>query len=90
MGSITVPIPPCGTEACADLLAGMTTAAEHRDVIGMAKGILMAGTTQTQEGAFQMLRAASQRENVKLWKVAERIVAAASTSPDVAESQLVS
>ena len=85
MGSITVPSPPCGTDACAELLAGMVTAAEHRDVIGMAKGILMAGTTQTQEEAFQMLRSASQRENVKLWKLAERIVSAASSSPDVAD-----
>ncbi len=50
-------------------------ALESRDVIGRAKGILMARSGVSDDEAFDMLRRASQRENVKLRDVAQRIVA---------------
>ena len=45
-------------------------ALSSRDVIGQAKGILMARLQVTPEDAFEALRRASQRLNVKLRKVA--------------------
>ncbi len=50
-------------------------AVQTRDVIGQAKGILMARQGVTAEQAFDMLRRASQRLNVKLKEVAERVAA---------------
>lgn len=47
--------------------------AETREVIGRAKGILMARSKVTDEEAFAMLRAASQRMNVKLRDVAQQV-----------------
>ena len=47
--------------------------AESRDLIGRAKGILMARSNLDDEQAFQ-LRRASQRLNVKLIKVAGQVV----------------
>ena len=47
--------------------------AETRDVIGRAKGILMAQSGVSDEEAFAMLRSASQRMNVKLRDVAKQI-----------------
>ncbi|MGH9263455.1 MAG: GAF and ANTAR domain-containing protein [Acidimicrobiales bacterium] len=47
--------------------------ADTRDVIGRAKGILMARSGATDEEAFEMLKRASQRMNVKLRDVAKRI-----------------
>lgn len=47
--------------------------AASRDVIGRAKGILMARSGVTDDEAFAMLKAASQRTNVKLRDVAQRI-----------------
>jgi GAF domain-containing protein len=47
--------------------------AASRDAIGRAKGILMAHSGITDEEAFDMLRRASQRENVKLVEIANRI-----------------
>ncbi|MDQ3384687.1 MAG: GAF and ANTAR domain-containing protein [Actinomycetota bacterium] len=44
-----------------------------RDVIGQAKGILMARSGVDEDRAFEMLKAASQRMNVKLRDVAEHI-----------------
>lgn len=53
----------------------LTQAMRSRAVIEQAKGILMAGSAQlSAEDAFDLLRKASQRENVKLRDVAERIV----------------
>jgi GAF domain-containing protein len=49
-------------------------AMQSRAVIEQAKGILMAAGSTTAEDAFQMLVAASQRENVKLRDIARRIV----------------
>ncbi|HSP03039.1 MAG TPA: GAF and ANTAR domain-containing protein [Acidimicrobiales bacterium] len=51
----------------------MATALENRDVIGQAKGLLMAQRNVDADGAFALLRAASQRLNIKLIQVAERL-----------------
>jgi hypothetical protein len=50
-------------------------------VIEQAKGIIMAQCGWTEDQAFDALRRASQRENVKLREVAARVVAAAVSSP---------
>jgi GAF domain-containing protein len=47
--------------------------ADTRDVIGRAKGMLMARSHLTEEQAFDVLRRASQRLNVKLRDVAEQL-----------------
>jgi AmiR/NasT family two-component response regulator len=50
-------------------------AMQSRAIIEQAKGILMARSPDLDaDGAFDLLRKASQRENVKLREVAERIV----------------
>ena len=59
----------------------MKTAIENRDVIGQAKGLLMARRNVTGDAAFELLRDASQRLNVKLSQVAEHMVDP--TSPDI-------
>jgi transcriptional regulator with GAF, ATPase, and Fis domain len=51
----------------------MDEALRSRDVIGQAKGILMAREGLTADQAFEMLRQASQRLNVKLRQLAEEI-----------------
>ncbi|CAN5530142.1 hypothetical protein BH10ACT1_BH10ACT1_33390 [soil metagenome] len=71
---MVVPDPACGTDACRGLLQELALAADHRDAIGMAKGILMAGSRCSPDEAFALLRRASQRENVKLWEIAEKVV----------------
>jgi GAF domain-containing protein len=53
----------------------MTEAVSNRAVIEQAKGMLMARSPGLDaDGAFEMLRRASQRENVKLREIARRIV----------------
>lgn len=52
----------------------LTRALETRGVIERAKGLLMAREGCTDAEAFDLLRRASQRENVKLHQVAARIV----------------
>ncbi|HWI02513.1 MAG TPA: GAF and ANTAR domain-containing protein [Acidimicrobiales bacterium] len=47
--------------------------AESRDVIGRAKGILSARSGVSDDEAFAMLKAASQRMNVKLRDIAQTI-----------------
>ena len=74
MGSVDVPDPPCGTEPCREALKSLGTAAERRDLIGMAKGLLMARTVCDDDTAFEILRNASMRENVKVLEIAERLV----------------
>jgi GAF domain-containing protein len=56
-----------------------------RDVIGQAKGILMAQGGVTADDAFSQLRLASQRLNVKLRDLASDVVAR--RSRDAAEAQ---
>lgn len=53
----------------------LSQAMRSRAVIEQAKGILMARSPQlSAEDAFDLLRKASQRENVKLREIAQRIV----------------
>jgi len=52
----------------------MDEALQSRDLIGQAKGILMAREGVTADQAFDMLRRASQRLNVKLRDVAGEMV----------------
>jgi hypothetical protein len=64
---------------CAAVLAsaiaqeGASAALRSRDVIGQAKGILMARHEVDADEAFAMLRRASQREHTKLRVIAERV-----------------
>ena len=51
----------------------MHKALQGRDVIGQAKGILMAQQNVTADEAFDILRRASQRMNIKLRELAERV-----------------
>lgn len=58
-----------------ELSEGLTEAMRSRAVIEQAKGIVMAGSPELDaDGAFDLLRRASQRENVKLRDIAQRIV----------------
>jgi GAF domain-containing protein len=56
------------------LTENLREALESRDVIGQAKGILMARRNCTSDAAFEALRQASQRRNVKLRDIAEQVV----------------
>jgi GAF domain-containing protein len=68
-----------GAEHEANLRRGM----DHRDVIGQAKGILMARQGLTEELAFDLLRRASQRLNMKLRDVAQAISEGKPPAPDL-------
>ena len=57
------------------LSAQLKEALTSRDVIGQAKGILIARGAAGEEAAFGMLVSASQRSNVKLHEVARQLVA---------------
>ncbi len=48
--------------------------AQSRDVIGMAKGMIMARQNVSEDEAFDILRRASQRMNVKLKELAAQVV----------------
>ncbi|MCA1692319.1 MAG: GAF and ANTAR domain-containing protein [Acidimicrobiales bacterium] len=54
--------------------AHLETKAVSRDLIGMAKGIIIAQQKVSDDEAFDILRRASQRMNIKLRELAERIV----------------
>ena len=58
-----------------ELAHQLAVALENRDVIGQAKGIIMAAQDLTSDQAFDVLRRASQRANRKLHEVAREIVA---------------
>jgi GAF domain-containing protein len=60
----------------------LSEAMEHRSVIEQAKGILMAAQRCPADHAFELLVAASQRENVKVRDLAQRIVDRAALPPD--------
>ena len=51
----------------------MDEALQSRDLIGQAKGILMARQGVTADQAFDMLRRGSQRLNIKLRELAQRV-----------------
>jgi GAF domain-containing protein len=55
--------------------------ADSRDLIGRAKGILMARQHITDEEAFDVLRRASQRLNIKLTEIANRVSATTEPPP---------
>lgn len=52
----------------------LNEAIENRDVIGQAKGLLMARGDISDDEAFSILRSASQRMNVKLRDVARQVI----------------
>jgi GAF domain-containing protein len=56
-------------------------AVASRDVIGQAKGILMARQSCTADEAFDILRRGSQRENRKLRELAEDLAASVGKEP---------
>jgi GAF domain-containing protein len=56
-----------------DLTQNLQAALENRDVIGQAKGILMARNGVTADAAFDQLRRASQQHNLKLRDVADQV-----------------
>lgn len=68
--------------AAQEEIAHLRVALMTRGVIDQAKGILMAQTGCTADDAFDMLRAASMRDNHKLHDVAARIVASVVTRGD--------
>lgn len=53
---------------------GLEEKARSRDLIGQAKGMIMARSSVDEDQAFDMLRHASQRMNVKVKDIAEQIV----------------
>jgi AmiR/NasT family two-component response regulator len=55
---------------------GLLAAREHAAVIEQAKGVIMSTTHCSADAAFAVLVAASQRENVKLFTIAQRIAVA--------------
>lgn len=52
----------------------LTEALEHRDVIGQAKGMMMADEGVTADAAFDRLSQLSQQSNRKLYEVAREMV----------------
>ena len=54
--------------------ASLEQKADSRDLIGQAKGILMARSDISDDRAFELLKAASQRMNVKLRDIAKDVV----------------
>ena len=52
----------------------MQAAIDNRDVIGQAKGILMAHRDITGDEAFELLRGASQRLNIKVVELARQVI----------------
>lgn len=57
--------PPTGLDPATEI-AQLRTAVEHRDTIGMAKGVLMERYDVDADAAFAILRRTSQRSNTKL------------------------
>lgn len=64
----------CAMQRAEQLTRQLARALENRDVIGQAKGIIMAGQNVSSDEAFDVLRRASQRANRKLSDVAGDIV----------------
>jgi AmiR/NasT family two-component response regulator len=69
-------------DAAIRLAEQLKKAVESREVIGEAKGILMAQEGVTDDEAFEMLKKLSQNQNVKLRDIAEKIVENAVRKPD--------
>lgn len=64
------------------LSAELSQALQRRDVIGQAKGVLMARGAADPETAFSMLVAASERSHLKLHDVAARLLTSLASPPD--------
>lgn len=62
------------TSAHLEALYHLRCAVESRDLIGQAKGLVMAKTGCSSEDAFDLLRAQSQHENRKLTDIAAELV----------------
>ena len=77
MGDVAGPVAEVrkSLDACMDEIASLEKALETRDIIGQAKGILMARQLIDADAAFDVLRRASQRSNTKLRDVASEVVA---------------
>lgn len=72
---VAVLAPFCGAVLIASTdRANLERALLTRDLIGQAKGMLMNQSNIDSETAFAVLRSASQRMNVKLAQVAQRVV----------------
>jgi GAF domain-containing protein len=56
------------------LVENLQLALESRDLIGQAKGVLAAVLRITPDAAFDLMRRASQRQNVKLRDLADHVV----------------
>jgi GAF domain-containing protein len=68
------------TQALADarrLSAQLIEVLNNRDIIGQAKGVLIAQGAANDQAAFAMLATSSQRCNTKLTEVARRVIASA-------------
>jgi GAF domain-containing protein len=63
-----------------NLTQNLEAALHTRDVIGQAKGIIMTNRRVTSDAAFDLLRRASQRTNLKLHDLAQQIAATGDTS----------
>ena len=78
-GELAVELGQVFATHCSSLLAaeiqreGLQTALASRDVIGQAKGILMARHRVTADQAFDLLRRASNDRNVKLREIAQQV-----------------
>jgi AmiR/NasT family two-component response regulator len=70
-----------GCQAKEEQLSNLEQALETRDVIGQAKGVLIGRMGVTPDAAFDMLRRASQRLNVKLRDVVARAETPQPTPP---------
>ena len=64
------------------LATELTAALQNRDVIGQAKGVLLAQGAPDEQAAFAMLVSASQRSNTKLAEVARQLVASVAARTD--------
>ena len=67
-------------EDCEEEVLGLRRKLESLPVIERAKGMIMARENCDADEAFDVLRRASQRENVKLREIAARVVNAGSAS----------
>ncbi|CCH89101.1 protein of unknown function [Modestobacter italicus] len=61
-------------------------ALQHCRTIGMAMGILIERHKVTEDQAFDLLRDASNRTNVKLWKIADQLVRTRVLTADVRQA----
>ena len=65
-----------------DLTLQLRAALVTRDLIGQAKGILMTRRGVTSDEAFDLLRVASQRLNIKLKEVADHVALTGELPPE--------